>query len=136
MHGKLYEFGLPFEIYVAETLASFYKTFDPFYERMWIAEHDDRIIGTLALKNTNDEAQLRYFLIDPAYRGIGLGTKLMDLFMQFMVDKGYSTSFLFTEEQLKTAAHLYQKYGYHYVSSSQTEFGLVELRYELKLKTT
>ena len=59
MHGKLYDFGSFFEIYVAETLATFYKGLDPAKERVWIAEHNDSIVGTLALKNTNGVAQLR-----------------------------------------------------------------------------
>ena len=133
MHGKLYDFGSFFEIYVAETLAAFYKGLDPAKERVWIAEHNDSIVGTLALKNTNGVAQLRYFLIDPKYRGIGLGRKMMDLFMDFFHRKKYTSSFLLTEEQLQVAANLYGKYGYKYVSSQQTEFGLVEKRYELTL---
>ena len=134
MHGVHYGFGIYFEIYVAQTLSSFYKNLDKTKERVWIAEHDDKIIGSLALKNTNGEAQLRYFLINPDYRGLGLGGKMLDLFMDFMKACGYRSSFLLTEEQLKTAAYLYEKYGYRYVSSSRMEFGLIELRYEMRLQ--
>ena len=91
MHGRLYDFGPFFEVYVAETLAAFYKDMDPATERVWIAQHNDHIVGTIALKNTNNAAQLRYFLIEPGYRGIGLGNKMMDLFMHFLHAKNFTS---------------------------------------------
>jgi len=133
MHGQFYDFGLDFECYVAETLADFYRQMDPQRERFWIAEHEDKVIGTIALKNTDGQAQLRYFLIDPTYRGLGLGNRLLSLFMDFMKGAGYQSSFLLTEKQLDTAAYLYEKLGYQYVSSRETDYGLVELRYEMVL---
>ncbi len=133
MHGLLYDFGPFFEVYVADSLAAFYKNMDSSRERVWIAEHDDRIIGSIALKDTDNAAQLRYFLIHPDYRGIGLGNRMMELFTAFMKHCEYTSSFLLTEKQLEVAAKLYTKYGYHYVSSQETDFGLVEMRYELKL---
>lgn len=136
MHGVFYEFGPPFESYVAETLGAFYKNLDSSRERFWIAEYADKIIGTIALKNTSGEAQLRYFLINPDFRGIGLGKALMDLFMDFLIESGYKSSFLLTEERLKTAAALYERYGYYYASSRPTDFGLVEMRYEMKVGST
>ncbi|WP_020527583.1 GNAT family N-acetyltransferase [Flexithrix dorotheae] len=133
MHGRFYDFDSSFEFYVAETLAAFYKNMDPEKERFWVAENEEKIVGTIALKNTDNFAQLRYFLIDPEFRGIGLGKKLMDLFMEFFRQSNYKSSFLLTEARLQTAAHIYGKYGYQYVSSNQTDFGLVEKRYELVL---
>ena len=131
MHGILYSFGLEFELYVARTLCDFYQKMDPSRERVWLAEYQGRIVGSLALKNTEEVAQLRYFLIEPECRGIGLGNRMMDLFMQYFKDCGYTSSFLVTESKLKTAKHLYEKYGYQYVSESTTDFGLIEKRYEL-----
>jgi ribosomal protein S18 acetylase RimI-like enzyme len=133
MHGQFYEFGTLFEVYVSETLSTFYKELNPKKERMWIAEHQGKIIGTIALKNTDDEAQLRYFLLDPAYRGIGLGKKMMDLYMEFTSKCGYKSSFLLTEKNLEAASNIYQRYGYKHVSTQETEMGVTTQRYELKL---
>jgi ribosomal protein S18 acetylase RimI-like enzyme len=133
MHGQFYEFGTLFEVYVSETLSTFYKELNPKKERMWIAEHQGKIIGTIALKNTDDEAQLRYFLLDPAYRGIGLGKKMMDLYMEFTRKCGYKSSFLLTEKNLEAASNIYQRYGYKHVSTQETEMGVTTQRYELKL---
>ena len=134
LHGLLYDFGTPFETYVAQTLADFYRHMDASKERMWIAEHNGEIIGTIALKDNKDgAAQLRYFLVLPEYRGIGLGGKLMQLFMNEIRSLGYKSSFLLTEAQLTVAASIYKKYGYQYMSSSTLDFGLTEMRYELDL---
>ncbi len=133
LHGELYDFGQSFEAYVATTLGEFYQSINLDNERIWLAIHNERIIGSVALKNTDSWAQLRYFLIHPDYRGIGLGKHLLGLFTAFMESRGYRKSFLLTEENLTTAAALYGKMSYRYVSSSETGFGLVEQRYELYL---
>ncbi len=133
MHGHNYDFGIHFEAYVARTLADYYTKLNPARERYWIAEHNGRIVGHIALKETDGQAQLRYFLIDTNYRGIGLGNKLMNYFLDFMQEAGYTSSFLLTERNLKAAAYLYEKYGYRYISHSYTDYGLEERRYEMSL---
>ena len=57
----------------------------------------------------------------------------MTCFLDFMKVAGYRESFLITERNLKTAAHIYEKYGYRYVSHSYTKYGLEERRYEMQL---
>jgi ribosomal protein S18 acetylase RimI-like enzyme len=133
LHGKLYSYGRSFEAYVASTLGDFYQNMSPENEQIWLASHNDQIVGSIALKSTDGWAQLRYFLVDPAYRGIGLGRQLIGGFAEYMKANGYSKSFLLTEENLKTAAALYTHLGYKFVSSSETIFGLKEQRYELHL---
>lgn len=133
LHGECYDFGRSFEAHVASTLGDFSQSMNPSKERIWLAVHNDHIIGSIALKDTDGWAQLRYFLIHPNYRGIGLGKELTESFLNFMKACGYSKSFLLTEESLETAAKLYSKLGYRYVSTSETSFGLKEMRYELHL---
>src|SRR5215467_7965675 len=83
MHGCLYKkeynYGIEFETYVAEGLAEFYRQYDVEKDRVWICEHKNKIVGFLLLMHRGDVAQLRYFILDPKYRGIGLGNKLMRL---------------------------------------------------------
>ena len=131
MHSRFYDFGFHFEMYVAESLLEFVRNLDVEKERIWIAEDQGKIVGTIALKNTDGQAQLRYFLIDPEYRGRGLGRFLINQFMAFLKKSDYQSSFLLTEDSLDTALHLYKSYGFSYVSSRDTDFGLVESRYEL-----
>ena len=47
-----------------------------------------------------ESAQLRYFLIEPDYRGIGLGSKLLNMYMDFLRECGYKKSYLWTTHEL------------------------------------
>ncbi|MBX2915653.1 MAG: GNAT family N-acetyltransferase [Cyclobacteriaceae bacterium] len=140
LHGKLYskeyQFGNVFESYVAESLLEFYKNYNPETNRVWVCEHDQKMIGFVALMNRGTTAQLRYFIIEPAYRGIGLGKKLMELFMDFLKSCGYLGAYLLTTSELTTAASLYTRHGFIRTEEKySTAFGkpLIEHRYELNL---
>jgi ribosomal protein S18 acetylase RimI-like enzyme len=140
LHGKLYkdeyQFGLQFEAYVAEGLLEFYHQYDSKNNRVWVCRHNDSIIGFLVLMNRGNAAQLRYFIIEPAYRGIGLGRKLMDEYMKFLRACGYTSSYLLTTHELAAAAHLYTHHGFKLTEEKDsTAFGrpLKEQRYELVL---
>jgi peptidyl-dipeptidase Dcp len=137
LYGREYHYGIPFEMYVATGLSEFYKKYNPEKERAWICEHDNRMIGFLLLMDRGDSAQLRYFIIDPAYRGIGLGKKLMDLYIAFMNQCGYKSSYLLTTHELYAAASLYKRHGFKLVDEQESSlFGkpLREQRYELTLQ--
>jgi len=141
MHGHLYKkeygYGISFEAYVAMGLYEFYKSYDAEKDGVWIAEHNGQIVGFLLLMHReNNEAQLRYFILKPAYRGIGVGKKLAALFIEHLKQKGYQSSFLWTTNELFTAAHIYKKMGYTLTEEVEsTAFGkpLKEQRYDLVL---
>ena len=141
IHGKLYaeeyQYGIAFETYVGLGLHEFYKNYDDTLDRVWIAIHDESIIGCIFLQHReNNTAQLRYLLVEPPYRGIGLGNKLMELYMDFLFERGYSSSYLWTTHELRSAAVLYGKFGFKLIEEKEsTAFGkpLKEQRYELRL---
>ena len=140
LHGKLYkleyDYGLQFETYVAKGLCEFYEKYDPKRDRAWVCEHKDRMIGFLLLLDRGKAAQLRYFLIEPEYRGIGLGKKLLGLYMDFMRECGYRESYLWTTHELTAAAALYKRLGFTLTEEKEsTAFGkpLREQRYDLVL---
>lgn len=141
MHGifHMHEcgYGLSFESYVAEGLHEFYSKYNPEKERIWICEHNNKIIGSLLLMDRgNDTAQLRYYILEPGYRGIGLGKKLMDLFMEFLKEKNYKRCYLWTTNELVAAASLNKKYGFTITEEKETtDFGkkVTEQRYDLIL---
>jgi N-acetylglutamate synthase-like GNAT family acetyltransferase len=140
LHGKLYgeeyNYGIEFETYVARGLAEFHKNYDPLTNRVWICEHGNKMIGCILLMDRGEAAQLRYFLIEPAYRGIGLGQKLMDLYFKFLKQCGYKSAYLWTTNEQSSAAHLYSKYGFILTEEKQsTAFGkhVKEQRYQLIL---
>jgi len=141
LHGILYkrelDYGIEFENYVAKELYEFYNQFNPKEDGVWIAEKDDKIIGLLFLMHRNNKtAQLRFFLILPEFRGIGLGKHLMQLFMDFLKEKKYTSAFLWTSDDVKTAVALYNKHGFELTEEISSEsFGKLvkERRYDLKL---
>lgn len=140
MHGNLYHreygYGLQFENYVAKGLCEFYEKYDARRNRIWACEHNDRMIGFLLLMDRGSAAQLRYFLIEPEYRGIGLGAKLLYLYRDFLNECGYKESYLWTTHELSTAAFLYKRHGFQLTEEKEsTAFGkpLVEQRYDLVL---
>lgn len=138
MHGLLYhkeyKFERVFEEYVAEGILEFYRNYKPQTNRAWVCEHNNKIIGYLVLMNRGEAAQLRYFILAPEYRGIGLGKKLMSLYMDFLKECGYKKSFLWTTEGLQAATSLYQRHGFHLTEERETSlFGKpsIEYRYDL-----
>lgn len=90
LHGLLYaeEYGLDhtFEADVAASLSEFYSTFEPSQDRLWLAENNGQITGTIAIVGRSElEAQLRWYLIHPTNRGLGLGKALLDEAIMFSV---------------------------------------------------
>ncbi|TDW95818.1 bifunctional helix-turn-helix transcriptional regulator/GNAT family N-acetyltransferase [Dinghuibacter silviterrae] len=141
LHGRIYKdecnYGPGFEAYVAKGLAEFYQQYDPSLDRVWICEHRDRIVGfLLVMHRPENAAQLRYFILEPEYRGLGLGKKLMDLYMAFIKEKGYSSSYLWTTNEQETAIALYKRLGFvltEEVPSNTFGKALTEQKYELSL---
>ncbi|CAL2080699.1 GNAT family N-acetyltransferase [Tenacibaculum sp. 190524A02b] len=141
-HGKLYEeeygYGVSFETYVGAGLHEFYSNYDPDLDRVWICEHEGKIVGFILLMHReNKAAQLRYFYLEPEYRGVGLGKKLMKLFMNFLKEKEYKSAYLWTTHELFTAASLYTRNGFKLSESKKSQaFGkpLNEQRYEMFIK--
>jgi ribosomal protein S18 acetylase RimI-like enzyme len=137
LHGKLYSeeygYGIGFEAYVAKGLAEFCEQYDPVSNRIWVCEHNGKIVGFLALVNRGDTAQLRYFILLPEYRGMGLGSKLMNLYMTFLRERGYKKSYLLTTDELHAAARLYTRHGFKIIERKKsTAFGkeVTEVLYE------
>jgi GNAT superfamily N-acetyltransferase len=142
MHGVLYAaehgYGIQFESYVAEGIHEFYSRYDPARDRAWICERDGVMVGSLFCMHREDcAAQLRYFLTRPEYRGIGLGKRLMGLFMEHLAAQGYRSAYLWTVNELPAAASLYKRHGFRLVEEKPGAAffnkPLLEQRYELIL---
>ena len=140
-HGALYAdeqgWGPAFEAFVAEQSAKFIRDFDPKREACWIAERDGVNTGSVFLvKHSEDIAQLRMLLVEPAARGRGIGRLLVEEAIRFTRRAGYSKLILWTNEGLDAARHLYEAVGFRLTrEENHREFG-PELRgqsWELKL---
>lgn len=135
-HGLLYSqeygYGIGFESYVAAGLHEFYSKYDPTKNRIWIAEDEGKMIGSILLIDRGSEAQLRYFFLEPDYRGKGLGKELMARCMQFARECNYRSVYLWTTSELHAAAKLYTAFGFQLAEEHPSgSFGkpVIEQRY-------
>jgi N-acetylglutamate synthase-like GNAT family acetyltransferase len=141
MHGRLYKkeynYGLHFESYVAKGIHEFAESLSSSKSRGWICEKEGKIVGFLALMDRGDQAQLRYFILDPSVRGVGLGKKLMDLFMDHLKASVFKGAYLLTTKELPAAAHLYTSRGFKLKEETPINYpfdkDVIEQRYELIL---
>jgi GNAT superfamily N-acetyltransferase len=135
LHGRECGFDATFEAYVAAPLAEFVKRGSP-RERLWLVERDQRPVGCIAIVAASDTvAQLRWFLLDPSLRGIGLGRTLMRHALDFAQQAGYASITLWTVSTLTAAARLYRAAGFVKVEEKPIAklwgVELVEERYEI-----
>lgn len=139
LHGKIYSeeqgFGQDFEAYVMESLIEFYRQYDPEKDKVWVVEHEGRMVGFLSLMHRpENQAQLRYFILEKSYRGTGLGRILMTEWMEDFRQKKFASAYLYTTTGLNQAVHLYESFGFRRVSEKYSEeFGvpLKEILYRL-----
>ncbi|WP_444930969.1 GNAT family N-acetyltransferase [Microbulbifer sp. SSSA002] len=116
LHGKLYseEFGynFTFEAYVGEPLSQFAKR-ENSRERLWVVEYKGQITGCIAICEVSESvAQLRWFLIEPKLRGMGVGKRLIDDALSFVKEKSYSKVDLWTVKGLEAARKIYLNNGF------------------------
>jgi ribosomal protein S18 acetylase RimI-like enzyme len=140
LHGIVYArergFDPTFEAYVAGPLAQFVCEGGD-RQRLWIAEREGRLVGCVAIVAASPRtAQLRWFLVDPDVRGVGLGRLLLLEAIAFCEEHGYAEVILWTESALEAAAHLYRSAGFQKVEEKPGRMwgvDLVEEKYELHL---
>ena len=141
LHGTIYarEYGYDttFEAYVAAGIADFIESFNSKKDHIWMAETNRQVIGSIAIVGYSErKAQLRWFLVHPAYRGQGLGKRLLNEALRFCKLRKYNTVFLWTTSELNVARHVYVSAGFrktremrHKIWGKMTK----EERYDLRL---
>lgn len=116
LHGKLYaeeyNYDYTFDAYVAIPLAEFSLRKNP-REQIWLAEQDHQIKGAIAIvEKTAETAHLRWFLLHPDLRGLGLGKRLLDLAINFCRIQEYTEIILGTAAELNKAKTMYELAGF------------------------
>ncbi|GIG91294.1 bifunctional helix-turn-helix transcriptional regulator/GNAT family N-acetyltransferase [Plantactinospora endophytica] len=116
-HGVRYaeEYGwdVTCEALIARIVAEYADQRDPQRENAWIAELDGTPVGSVFCVRRDDEvAQLRLLLVEPAARGMGIGSRLVDECLRFARQAGYREIMLWTNDVLGEARRIYQKAGF------------------------
>jgi GNAT superfamily N-acetyltransferase len=107
-------------------------------EAVWIVERDGALAGSIGLTDEGEGVvMLRWFLLDPALRGGGLGRRLVGEALEHAERFGFGLLRLETFSELRAAAHLYRAHGLEVVSAdTRPRWGRDEItyqRYELTL---
>jgi DNA-binding MarR family transcriptional regulator/GNAT superfamily N-acetyltransferase len=143
LHGRYYsqnyQFGKIFEYYVMKGLTEF--LYDSEKGQLWIAEVNGQIAGSIAITKAEDTvAQLRWFILDEPFQGIGLGKKLMETALRFCVEQNYKHVYLWTVSSLAAARSLYTKYQFVRTEEKPNDEWsgrqMIEERWDLDLTTT
>ncbi len=124
-HGALYaeEFGWDeqYEASVAQTVSEFINHYTPARERCWIAEMGGENVGSVFVVQADDAvAGLRFLLVEPKARGLGLGTRLVEEGIRFAKRKGYHKLIIWSNSMLVAARHIYQKAGFTLVAQEKS----------------
>ncbi len=140
LHGwiykKEYDYSVAFEGYVAESFYQFLIEYNPEKDRLWCAEHEGEIVGCIGIVGHGERAQLRWFLLHPNYRGIGLGKDLFEQAMCFAREKGFKRVCLETTNDLTRAIGMYTKAGFVKTAENENRAwrdDLLGLEYELEI---
>lgn len=119
LHGAYYSrevsFGFEFETLVARDLAEFLGRLDRPMNATWYALQNRRIAGGISIDGEDISpgiGHMRWFIVEDAVRGSGLGKRLMDVAMAFVRNQGFRETHLWTFAGLDAARSLYEKHGF------------------------
>lgn len=119
MHAVFYSrhagFGHFFESQVATGVAAFTGRLNETRNGIWVATHSERIVGSVAIDGQdlgNNEAHLRWFILDDGCRGGGVGRQLLKEAVAFCDQQGFAAIQLWTFKGLDAARRLYESFGF------------------------
>ena len=101
---------------------------------IWLAKVNDTIVGSSALiKEGDDTFELAKMAVDDAYQGKGISKLLIEACIEKAKHAGAKKLELFSNHQLTTALGLYEKYGFHHVSVTNSPFETADVKMEMNL---
>jgi len=118
LYAQEYGWDNTFEAMIAKVGGEFIETFDAKCERAWIAEIDERIVGSIFLvKESKTVAKVRLLYVEPDVRGQGIGRRLVEACIAQAQKLGYKRITLWTNDVLTAARTIYQATGFELVHS-------------------
>jgi DNA-binding MarR family transcriptional regulator/N-acetylglutamate synthase-like GNAT family acetyltransferase len=118
LYAQEYGWDNTFEAMIAKVGGEFIETFDAKCERAWVAEIDERIVGSIFLvKESKTVAKVRLLYVEPDVRGQGIGRRLVEACIAEAQKLGYKRITLWTNDVLTAARTIYQATGFELVHS-------------------
>jgi DNA-binding MarR family transcriptional regulator/GNAT superfamily N-acetyltransferase len=122
-NGALYaaEYGWDetYEALVARIVADYAARAGRSGEAAWIAEAGGERAGCVfCMRKSEQTAQLRLLLVEPAARGMGIGGRLVAECLAFARRAGYREIVLWTNDVLHAARRIYQRAGFELAGSA------------------
>jgi DNA-binding MarR family transcriptional regulator/GNAT superfamily N-acetyltransferase len=114
LYAQEYGWDWTYEGLVSQILGEFALHFDAAREDAWVAELHGEVIGSIFLMKSSDAhvAKLRLLYVDPAARGLGVGSRLVRLCIDRAREFGYDRLTLWTNDILASARRIYQAAGF------------------------
>lgn len=119
MHAQYYSanygFGDYFERQVSNAVSEFTERLGSSINSIWTAQHKGEILGSIAIDGEdlgNNNAHLRWFIVDDGLQGSGVGRRLLEATTNFCDATGFEKVTLWTFKGLDAARRLYESYGF------------------------
>lgn len=97
--------------FVGETVAEA-ELDDPARGKVWFAERGSNALGCAAMIDRGHRGQLRWVVLVPEARGLGVGKMLLDRALRHARARGYDQVFLETTDGLEASMAIYEKLGF------------------------
>ena len=119
LHGRYYAqawgSGAPFEILITRDICDFIEQYDTEKDLVLSAHIGNVLAGSISMVGRTAEpgaAQLRFFVVDPAFHGRGAGKALLSAALTWCRERGFCKVFLWTVDHLPQSRTLYEKNGF------------------------
>lgn len=116
LYAQEYGWNYEYEALIVGILAKFVREFEPASDRCWIAEKDDKVVGSVFIVRQDETtAKLRLLYVEPCARGLGIGSRLVDQCLRFARQAGYKRMVLWTNSVLTSARRIYDRAGFQLI---------------------
>ena len=135
-------FGRAFELDRAREMAEFLGRFDHERDLFKLVCRDGRVVAAIAIDGGAEEVTgggslLRWFIVDGAERGNGIGRQLLSIAVEHARARDYRSIALHTFDGLETARYLYEEAGFRLADEEMSDrWGAVILQQVFVLDLT
>ena len=122
LHIQNVEFGIPITLELQPDLNEIPGFYQTNKGNFWVAKIDNKIIGTISLLDIGDrKGALRKMFVDKDYRGkeFGVGSKLLNILIDWAKQRGFTEIFLGTTEKFTRAQRFYERKGFKEIEKQE-----------------